>query len=168
MAEQKQVLDERFDHHFYLAYNSLGWVFNHSSNHSVKDIVIEGTCGLFDENRTYPFRDPVSLLLSSEDNLSVSAITYALSRLPDSSSTSSKEDEIEKSTVYGQLLATLMQVDCIRELVKESTYITPHLKDLKVKITDALIEAYAEALRKEHYTLSLYLVEWGRNLLQSD
>ncbi|KAG6889530.1 hypothetical protein C0992_004880 [Termitomyces sp. T32_za158] len=177
MAEQEQVSDKYSVLPLHLAHNSLDWVFNHSSNHSVNEIVIEGTCGLLDELHTsydnppkslFPSsEDPMEYLLSkSEDNLFVSTIKYALSRLLDMSSTASKDNENGKVIVYGRLIAASMKFSSIKALADEPI---TRLKEWQEGIRFRLLVAYAEALRKKHNTLSCCFLEWsGLKLLQSD
>ncbi|KAG6889015.1 hypothetical protein C0992_006769 [Termitomyces sp. T32_za158] len=166
MAEEMQVLSN-CDPASHLHHNSLGWVFKYSFNHSFTEIVMEGTCGLLDELCSDPrMRYPRPLeyfLSSSEDNLFVFTIIYALSRLPDVCSTSSKEEEIGENTVYGQLIAAFMKFPFEKTRIDEPT---THSKDGKQKIIDALLEAYTEALRKKNHAISRYLLKWGGKLFQ--
>ncbi|KAG6879497.1 hypothetical protein C0992_002108 [Termitomyces sp. T32_za158] len=160
-AEQKEVLNH--DHN--LTHNPLRWVFNHSSNYSVREIVIEGTCGLLNEAFYDPCVDLESLLSSPEDNIFFSAVMYALSRLSDLSSTSFREDEIGKNTGSGQLIAAFMKFPFIKARADGST---THLSGWQGKIMEVLLEAYTEVLRKQHDTLSRYILELGGLRLQSD
>ncbi|KAG6875359.1 hypothetical protein C0992_004187 [Termitomyces sp. T32_za158] len=167
-VEQKQM---SYKFPFHLVQNSLDWVFNHSSNHSVKDIVVEGTCGLLAELcsgwcKTY-FRsiEDLGSLYKVKDNFFVSTITYALSRLPDMSPSSFKEDNVGDSTVHGQLLAVFKTLSFEKAQVDEST---THLKDWKHQIMDVLLHTYGWALQKKHHNLSQYLLEWNCHLFQLD
>ncbi|KAG6893763.1 hypothetical protein C0992_008718 [Termitomyces sp. T32_za158] len=168
-VEQEQVRKKSSRFPFHLVSNSLDWVFNHSSNHSVKEIVMEGTCGLLDELRSnwdwnilWSIEDFLSLY-KVEDNFFVSIITYALSRLQDMCPKSSKEDDIEASTMHGRLLAALKKLSFKRAQVDEST---THQKDQKQQIINVLLSAYPKALQKNCHNLSRYLVEWGGHLFQ--
>ncbi|KAG6879492.1 hypothetical protein C0992_002102 [Termitomyces sp. T32_za158] len=156
--EQIQTFD------YNLARTSLSWILSDSSNYSVNEIVMEGTCGLLVE--LYSFYTPMESLLSGqEDDLFVSAITYALLRLPDMSSTSSEEDEIEESTVYGRLIAALVKVSSEKVQVDEHL---SHSDSWKQVIIDTLLAAYEEALKSNNHNLSRYLLEWGGNVFQLD
>ncbi|KAG6877553.1 hypothetical protein C0992_009705 [Termitomyces sp. T32_za158] len=147
-----------------LARTSLSWLLSHSSNYSVNEIVMEGTCGLLNDLVSYyaPM-EMESLISGQEDDIFVSAITYALSRLPNMSLTSSEEGKIEESTVYGRLLATLSKVSSKKVQVDEGPFLS---KGWKSQIIKALANAYADALRSKHHNLSRYLLKWGGNLFQ--
>ncbi|KAG6895407.1 hypothetical protein C0992_001416 [Termitomyces sp. T32_za158] len=169
-VEQNRVSHKSSDFPYHLVHNSLDWVFNHSSNHSVKEIVMEGTCGLLDELCSVHWNALWSIehLLSFhkvEDNFMVSTITYALSRLPDMSQTSSKEENVGDSTVHGRLLATLKKFPFKKAQVIEST---TDSKDEKQLIMDALLDAYRSALIEKHHTLSQFLLELSGHLFQLD
>ncbi|KAG6882678.1 hypothetical protein C0992_011007 [Termitomyces sp. T32_za158] len=132
---------------------------------------MEGTSGLLDELRSHwhwGFIWSIEHLFSFykvKDNFFVSTITYALSRLPDMSPMSFKEDDIGESNVHGQLLAALKKFSFKTAQVDEST---THLKDQKQQIMDLLLKAYGNALRKKHRNLSRYLLELSASLFQPD
>ncbi|KAG6887542.1 hypothetical protein C0992_011862 [Termitomyces sp. T32_za158] len=168
MVEKKQVLEQYSGFpSSELLRNSLVWVFDHSSNHSVKEIVMDGTCGLLAQVVPYylSYHSSMAPLFSSqEDKHFVSGITYALSRLPDISSTSSEEEGFGESTVYGQLVAAFMEFSFEKAPVDLST----SFKDWKQQIMDALLDAYKRALIKKHRTLSWSLLKWADKLFQLD
>ncbi|KAG6877999.1 hypothetical protein C0993_000959 [Termitomyces sp. T159_Od127] len=150
----------------HLACDSLGWAFNHSSNHTVKEAVIKGACGLLDEwsskIKVTSYLSKILISSSTHDNLLLSTLLYSLSQLPHMSSTLTTEDEVEKST-YGRLVGNLMKT-CLKSLLTEN------IADLKVwreEVESALIESYGEAVRGRYRALSRRLLDWGHPLVQS-
>ncbi|KAG6887637.1 hypothetical protein C0995_013886 [Termitomyces sp. Mi166 len=151
----------------HLAHNSLGWVINHSSNHSVKEIVIEGACPLFDEwtLRHQPLTFSKAMISNSEHkNFFFSAVIYSLSRLRDLASPLTTKEKVEKST-YATLVGNLMKIFSAKSLL-DISIIDP--KDERKRIRIALLHAYREALRRRCPALSRCLLDWvGPNILQS-
>ncbi|KAG6871878.1 hypothetical protein C0995_015467 [Termitomyces sp. Mi166 len=151
-----------------LACDSLNWVFNHSSNHSLKEVVIEGACGLLDEwpSKIFilsPFGDSISN--SEHNHLFISMVVYCISQLPDVSSTSMTEDEVDRSTC-GKLIGKLMKFFSSESLL--DGHITYLKKDWEEQIENALINAYETAVSRRYRALSRRLLDWGHpNMLQS-
>ncbi|KAG6884251.1 hypothetical protein C0993_012783 [Termitomyces sp. T159_Od127] len=151
-----------------LACDSLHWVFNHSSNHSVKEVVVEAACGLLHEwpSKIFilsPFEDSIS---SSEHNdLFISMVVYCLSQLPDTSSKSTTEDEVDQSPC-GQLVGKLMTFFSSSSLL--DGHITYLRKDWQERIENALIDAYEVSVNRRYRGLSRRLLDWGHpNMLRS-
>ncbi|KAG6901207.1 hypothetical protein C0995_015400 [Termitomyces sp. Mi166 len=161
MAEHREV----FDNTDSFACDSLGWVINHSSNHSVKGVVIEGACGLLDETFSdSPYRSKGLISSSQYNNLFLSAVKYSLSQLPNMSSIFTTEEEVEKST-YGRLIGSLMKISSSKSLFDEPL---TGLKDWEREIERMLMKAYEKAVEKRYHALSRRLLDWGHpNLLQS-
>ncbi|KAG6886916.1 hypothetical protein C0992_001646 [Termitomyces sp. T32_za158] len=162
-ATEKQKVAANSVVTLHLVYNSLDWVFNRSSNRSVKEIVVEGTCGLLHElhSRHSQYFEDLYSCDEVKDNFFISTLTYALSRLPDMPPTSY---DIEGSTVHGQLLAVLKKFSFNKAQGNEST----DLKVWKQKIMNALFKAYRSALKKKNHNLSRYLLELSGYLFQLD
>ncbi|KNZ72356.1 Ankyrin-1 [Termitomyces sp. J132] len=157
----------------HLACDSLEWLLNHSSsNHSAKEIVAEGACGLLDEwpSSLHSFHPSgLGRLASiSEHNfdLFLSTVEYALSQMPELSSTSMTEDEVDQSTC-GRLIENLLKISSSKSLLDgRITYVG---EDWRERIEDTLINAYRVAIKRRCHVLSRRILDWGYpNLLRYD
>lgn len=146
------------------ACDPLEWVFNHSSNRSVKKVVIEGVCALLDEwNSDETLRQSSYMVLCSEHrNLFLTAIEYSLSQSLDILS-SNAEDDPERTTC-GRLIGNIINISRSQSLLDGP--ITDS-RDWRKRIEDALVNAYRMAVSKGHHALSRRLLDWGHpNLLR--
>ncbi|KAG6871876.1 hypothetical protein C0995_015465 [Termitomyces sp. Mi166 len=168
-AEHSEV----FEHYYSpndvirITYDSFDWVISHSSNHSAKEVVVEGACGLLNDSWTLNLRRaydprPLILLSSKYNKFFLLAVTYSLSQLPDMSSTFTTKDEVENST-FGRLIGNLMKIFYTKSLLDP-----PIALNWQEQIEDALLNAYTKALRRKYRALAQCILDWtGPNLLQS-
>ncbi|KAG6878056.1 hypothetical protein C0993_000379 [Termitomyces sp. T159_Od127] len=143
----------------------LEWVFNHSSNRSVKKVVVEGVCALLDEwNSDETFRQSSYNVVSCSEhrNLFLSAIEYSLSQSLDILPSTTGEDP--ERTTCGKLIENIIYISRSQSLL--SGPITDS-RDWRKRIEDALMTAYRGAVSKRYHALSRRLLEWGQpNLLR--
>ncbi|KAG6867387.1 hypothetical protein C0993_003443 [Termitomyces sp. T159_Od127] len=169
-AEQKQVLlinnspfNDAIAHH---ACNALDWVFDHASNRSVKNIVVEALCALLEEWNLKANLEQLiyirTVVLHKYSNLFLSAATYSLLQWSDTLAQSATEQDLEQSTC-GRLIRNLMKIFFSETLFDEG--ITT-LKNWQEEIEPLWIEAYKNATRSRQHTLSWCLLDWGQPMLQ--
>ncbi|KAG6901206.1 hypothetical protein C0995_015399 [Termitomyces sp. Mi166 len=144
----------------------LDWVFNHSSNQSVKNVVVEAVCALLEEwNSNEDFQDSVYDVVSSPEhsNLFLSAAKYSLSQLSETPPPSTTEHELEQSTC-GKLIRNLMKLSSSESLLDGGF---ANLKNWREEIERVLILAYSTAVSSRYHALSRRLLDWGQPMFRS-
>ncbi|KAG6898008.1 hypothetical protein C0992_007497 [Termitomyces sp. T32_za158] len=150
----------------HLACDSLGWVFDHSSNQTVKEAVIKGACGLLDEwSSNIKVASNLHKLLTSSSmhtQFLFSTLSYSLSQLPHMSSTLATEEEVEKST-YGRLVGNIVKI-FLQYFLNENSADSEVWRE---EVEEALIKSYGDAVRRRYRALSRRLLDWAHPLVHS-
>ncbi|KAG6885410.1 hypothetical protein C0993_002143 [Termitomyces sp. T159_Od127] len=167
-AEHKQVFPSHDDEPWGTvaashACESIDWVFNHSSNRSVKNIVVEVVCAMLEEwnSKADLFRYFLNIVSSPEhSNLFLSVTTYSLSQLPNLPAQSTTEQDLEQSTC-SRLIGNLMKISASRSLFDEGI---SELESWQEEIEPVWMTAYRDGVRSRNHTLSRHLLDWGQPL----
>ncbi|KAH0583180.1 hypothetical protein H2248_011062 [Termitomyces sp. 'cryptogamus'] len=157
MEEHNKVLDSFPTNTTILTWISLVWVADHSSNHSVKEAVCEGACGLLDEWSQHSYGTNIfhaALSTSEYVQLLEDVIIHSLLQLPDMMSTCATEDEIEKS-IYGRLIVNFLKLSSSKSLLN-----IVNLEYWQNQIEMHLVKAYEKALMSKCHALSRCLLNW--------
>ncbi|KAG6867750.1 hypothetical protein C0993_011685 [Termitomyces sp. T159_Od127] len=170
-AEHRQVFHSHDDPWGFVAASraceAIAWVFNKSSNISVKNIVVEAVCALLEEwnSKDYSwgyFRHVVSM--PEHSDLFLSATTHSLSQLSEVLAQSATERDLEESTCV-RLFKNLMKISFTETLFGgDITILDNWLK----KIEPLWISTYEKVVRSRQHALSRRLLDWGQPMLQSE
>ncbi|KAG6899389.1 hypothetical protein C0993_010662, partial [Termitomyces sp. T159_Od127] len=172
IAEQKEVFPGWPHLVAKRACETIQWLFNHSSNKSVKNVVVGALCALLEEwnSKEYLLRKMYfDKVVSSPEyiDLFFSAAKHSLSQSSDITVQSATDQDLEQRTCF-RLISNLMKISSSKKMFDEA--IAQFKKNWrgKISIEEVWIHAYREALCSRYRTLSRRLLDWGEHMLQSN
>ncbi|KAG6861142.1 hypothetical protein C0995_003410 [Termitomyces sp. Mi166 len=143
-----------------VACDCLHWVFNHSSNHSVKEAVIKAVCGLLDEWEDFSKKCSSASSfcpMPAQRDLFLSTMLYSLNQCS-SMSSHTMEDEFHQST-WGKLIISIVKASS--PSLSDGPLIYSR-NDWQERIHSMLAKAYRTSIMKKDYGLSRCLLKWGQ------
>ncbi|KAG6889182.1 hypothetical protein C0995_003093 [Termitomyces sp. Mi166 len=157
--------------------DAFSWVFNHSSDQSVKEIVIEAVTGLLCDwtalfqnlvSETHQISELDCETVKSDvlaHDLFPAAVDYSLQRLVARTSEATEDQDTLGQIPYAQLLHALLATDSPPQSAFTNLSILPAQHGWRKKVQGKLDMAYqAAALRSDH-VLAKKLLEWGAGIL---
>ncbi|KAG6882614.1 hypothetical protein C0993_009850, partial [Termitomyces sp. T159_Od127] len=158
--------------------DALSWAFNHSSNQSVKDVIIEAVTGLlhdwtalcqdlvFETHKVsqLDFENVKGKVLAHD--LFQTAVEYSLKKLskrkPEPAENQDTLDETPCAQLLDSLLTTTIVTDSSSDKASYVDLPLVHAKhDWRNKVQDKLDRAYCAAALKGDHLLARKLLNWG-------
>ncbi|KAG6887550.1 hypothetical protein C0992_011846 [Termitomyces sp. T32_za158] len=161
--------------------DALSWAFNHASNQSAKDVIVEAVTGLLHDwtallqNLVFETHQVSELDFESvkgkilQHDLFPTAVDYSLKKLIKPNSEAVKNQDTLDQTPCAQLLDALLTTTTTDSSSDKASYMDLPLvhtkRDWRRKVQGKLDRAYRAAALKGDHILGRKLLQWGAGIL---